>query len=230
MSGDAEVAQFILSEIANGNPVYMKALGQVAHNTIQPQSGHVLSQVASEVDAQIKDEFFKENWEKIKNMFSKKQAAQSETEEAVITRLLNAEVASYIKAQDAKLFDSLKQKLKQGLSKYMGRSQVDDGADDEVDSDDSDSDSDSDSDDDDISNEDLDHDGVADYLQKSKISAQEIDEAINRYVFAQAESGDAFFNFSKLKNKLAAAKNKFTGVKDQINGLKSMIAPSQEAE
>lgn len=32
VSGDAEVAQYILSEIANGNPVYMKALGQVAHN------------------------------------------------------------------------------------------------------------------------------------------------------------------------------------------------------
>lgn len=148
-------------------------------------------------------------------MFSKKQAAESETEEAVITRLLNAEVSSYIKAQDAKFFDSLKSKLKsglsKGLSKYMNRGQVDDGADDEVDSDnsdsDSDNDSDSDSDDDDISNEDLDHDGVADYLQNSKISAQEIDEAINRYVLAQAESGDAFLNFSKLKNKLNGVKN-----------------------
>lgn len=64
---DADVAQFILSELANGNPAYYKALGEV-----QSSKGHFLSQVESEVDEQIRAEFFKESWEKIKNMFARK--------------------------------------------------------------------------------------------------------------------------------------------------------------
>ena len=109
VEADGEVAKYILSELANGNVDYLKSLGQVSHQS-KP-----VGRIAAEVDAQIKTELTFEMWEKIKNLFKKKQEgstnAQSSSEAAIIDRMLNAEVSAYLRAQSDSVFDDLKSKI-----------------------------------------------------------------------------------------------------------------------
>lgn len=69
----------------------------------------------------------------------------------------------------------------------------------------------------------MDEDGIADYLQKQNISAQEIDEAINQYILAQADSG-AYFNLGGLMKKFKSIKKKVSGIKDKISSVKNLVS------
>lgn len=93
-SVDGEVAQYILSEIANGNPEYLKALAQIANSAVNSNG-----QQFSETDAQNKEKFFSDLWEKIKNIFRRKKDAEASGQNSTSdAKQLNAEVSAYLRA------------------------------------------------------------------------------------------------------------------------------------
>lgn len=194
---DGQVAQYILTELANGNADFLKALSQIAHSTVRP-AGRVAAQVDSEVNAQIQYTM----WEKVKNFFSRKKDAQTASESAAIDKLLNAEVSSYLTSQSEGVFDDLKAKIV--------RAQADD---------------------DNVNYEDLDHDGIPDYLQhlRAEITVKDINDAVAGYVLSQGQWGFDFGGlFNSIKNKVSEVKdsvennvnNLKDGVMGNINGLK----------
>lgn len=141
-------------------------------------------------------------WEKVKNFFSRKKDAQTASESAAIDKLLNAEVSSYLTSQSEGVFDDLKSKIV--------RAQADD---------------------DNVNYEDLDHDGIPDYLQhlRAEITEKDINDAVAGYVLSQGQWGFDFGGlFNSIKNKVSEVKdsvennvnNLKDGVMGNINGLK----------
>jgi hypothetical protein len=111
---DAEVAHYILSEIAAGDEKFLKALGKIAKTAIKftPVGAQVDDdEEEDEIDAQIKAEVSSQFWEKIKALFAKKQQPQSAAQLAAIDNLLQAEIANYVYAQGEGIFSDLKKKV-----------------------------------------------------------------------------------------------------------------------
>lgn len=98
---DGDVAEYILSQLSVGNRDFIAALAQAQLNQ------GVQGQAFAEVDNAIKQSL----WEKIKNFFSRKKEAQTQSEVATINGLMNAEISSYLRAQSEAIFDDLEAKL-----------------------------------------------------------------------------------------------------------------------
>ena len=103
-SADADAARYILAELGKGREAWVKALSQVAGEAVKispPQGAAVRAEADSAMSL----------WEKIKSLFSRKQA-QNKAEVASIDAELETAVGKYILAENSNIFDSLFNKIK----------------------------------------------------------------------------------------------------------------------